>query len=52
VVPLHAFLGRFTQRLTRWPLNIPEARRQALDLHHPVGRDLARGFHGDGVVIN
>jgi pimeloyl-ACP methyl ester carboxylesterase len=37
------FLGGFTQRLTRWPLNISEARRQAPDLHHPVGRDPTTG---------
>ena len=41
VVPLRVFLGRFTQRLTRWPLDIPEARRQAQDLHHSTGRDRA-----------
>jgi hypothetical protein len=39
VAPLHVFLGGFTQRLTRWPLDITEARRQAQDLHHSVGRD-------------
>ena len=40
VVPLYRFLGGFLQRLTRWPDQRDQARREDQDLHHSRGRDL------------
>ena len=34
VVPLYRFLGGFLQRLTRWPDQRDQARREDQDLHH------------------
>ena len=39
VAPLYVFHGRFTQRLTRWPLPRAQARRRGRDLHHQRGRN-------------
>jgi len=42
VVPLYRFLGGFLQRLTRWPVQRDQARREDQDLHHSRGRDRSR----------